>query len=54
LYCSYRKRGVHLTLGGFRHFREEIEYFGAKVLPLVREIEDADHMAAAAAVPVSA
>ncbi len=37
--AAYRKRGVDLILGGFLHFQEEIEYFGAKVLPLVREIE---------------
>lgn len=36
---DYRDRGVDLILGGFLHFQEEIEYFGAKVLPLVREIE---------------
>jgi hypothetical protein len=30
--------GVDLILGGFLHF-QEIEYFGARVLPLVREIE---------------
>jgi FMNH2-dependent dimethyl sulfone monooxygenase len=36
---AYRKRGVDLILGGFLHFQEEIEYFGANVLPLVREIE---------------
>src|SRR5690606_21563759 len=40
--AEYRKRGVDLILGGFLHFQEEIEYFGAKVLPLVREIESAD------------
>ena len=39
---AYRRRGVDLILGGFLHFQEEIEYFGAKVLPLVREIEAAD------------
>jgi dimethylsulfone monooxygenase len=33
---------VDLILGGFLHFQEEIEYFGARVLPLVREIEAAD------------
>ncbi|MCW2555112.1 MAG: dimethyl sulfone monooxygenase SfnG, partial [Mycobacterium sp.] len=37
--AAYRKRGVDLILGGFLHFQEEIEYFGATVLPLVREIE---------------
>ncbi|SKV06819.1 putative alkanesulfonate monooxygenase [Mycobacteroides abscessus subsp. abscessus] len=40
--AAYRRRGVDLILGGFLHFQEEIEYFGAKVLPLVREIEAAD------------
>jgi FMNH2-dependent dimethyl sulfone monooxygenase len=24
---------------GFLHFQEEVEYFGAKVLPIVRELE---------------
>ncbi len=40
--AAYRKRGVDLILGGFLHFQEEIEYFGSRVLPLVREIEDAE------------
>jgi FMNH2-dependent dimethyl sulfone monooxygenase len=40
--AAYRKRGVDLILGGFLHFQEEIEYFGANVLPLIREIESAD------------
>ncbi|MBB3642259.1 dimethylsulfone monooxygenase SfnG [Variovorax atrisoli] len=31
--------GVDLILTGFLHFIEEVEYFGQKVLPLVREIE---------------
>ncbi len=35
---AYRDLGVDLILGGFLHFQEEIEYFGAKVLPLVREL----------------
>ena len=35
--AAYRKRGVDLILGGFLHFQEEIEYFGSRVLPLVRE-----------------
>ena len=39
---AYRKRGVDLILGGFLHFQEEIEYFGANVLPLVREIEQSE------------
>lgn len=33
--------GVDLILSGFLHFIEEVEYFGEKVLPLVREIEAA-------------
>ncbi|WP_099023289.1 dimethylsulfone monooxygenase SfnG [Mycolicibacterium palauense] len=36
---AYRQRGVDLILAGFLHFQEEIEYFGARVLPLVRELE---------------
>ncbi len=39
---EYRRRGVDLILAGFLHFQEEIEYFGEKVLPLVRELEAAD------------
>ncbi|BBP64746.1 MULTISPECIES: dimethylsulfone monooxygenase SfnG [Pseudomonas] len=31
--------GVDLVLAGFLHFQEEVEYFGRKVLPLVRELE---------------
>ena len=31
--------GVDLVLAGFLHFVEEVEYFGKKVLPLVRELE---------------
>ena len=40
--AAYRNRGVDLILGGFLHFQEEVEYFGARVLPLVREIEAAE------------
>jgi FMNH2-dependent dimethyl sulfone monooxygenase len=32
---------VDLVLTGFLHFIEEVEYFGQKVLPLVRELEAA-------------
>lgn len=31
--------GVNLVLGGFLHYLEEVEYFGKKVLPIVRELE---------------
>ncbi|NKS44307.1 MULTISPECIES: dimethylsulfone monooxygenase SfnG [Acinetobacter] len=34
-----KKVGVDLILSGFLHFIEEVEYFGQKVLPLVRELE---------------
>jgi FMNH2-dependent dimethyl sulfone monooxygenase len=44
---------VDLILGGFLHFQEEIEYFGARVLPLVREIE-ADERASSVGEPVLA
>ncbi|OLL27537.1 dimethyl sulfone monooxygenase SfnG [Burkholderia sp. SRS-W-2-2016] len=40
--------GVDLVLAGFLHVIEEVEYFGEKVLPLVRELEAARKQAAAA------
>ena len=36
---EYRKLGVGLILSGFLHFQEEVDYFGRKVLPIVRELE---------------
>lgn len=39
---AYRRLGVDLILTAFLHFQEEIEAFGKKVLPLVRELEAAD------------
>jgi FMNH2-dependent dimethyl sulfone monooxygenase len=36
---EYKKRGVHLFLLGFLHYLEDVEYFGKRVLPLVRELE---------------
>jgi len=44
--------GVDLVLTGFLHFIEEVEYFGQKVLPLVRELEA--RQAAAAVSPAAA
>jgi FMNH2-dependent dimethyl sulfone monooxygenase len=52
--AAYRKRGVDLILGGFLHFQEEIEYFGSRVLPLVREIEDSEEDSIGAPVLASA
>ncbi|MBG7619402.1 dimethyl sulfone monooxygenase SfnG [Herbaspirillum sp. AP02] len=46
--------GVDLVLTGFLHFIEEVEYFGQKVLPLVRELEARQPTAAAAPVPAPA
>jgi FMNH2-dependent dimethyl sulfone monooxygenase len=43
-----------LILGGFLHFQEEIEYFGSRALPLVREMERAEEKWADAPVLVSA
>jgi FMNH2-dependent dimethyl sulfone monooxygenase len=40
--------GVDLVLGGFLHFHEEVAYFGERVLPLVRELEEARGRAKAA------
>ncbi|WP_260955892.1 dimethylsulfone monooxygenase SfnG [Pseudomonas citri] len=36
---ALKAAGVDLVLAGFLHFQEEVEYFGRKVLPLVRELE---------------
>ncbi len=36
---ALKQIGVDLILSGFLHFIEEVEYFGQKVLPLVRELE---------------
>ncbi|QUQ68962.1 dimethylsulfone monooxygenase SfnG [Kutzneria sp. CA-103260] len=44
---EYRRRGVDLMLLGFLHYLEDVEYFGSKVLPIVRELEaDLDKTAA--------
>ncbi|MBO0850196.1 MAG: dimethyl sulfone monooxygenase SfnG [Pseudonocardia sp.] len=37
----YKALGVDLMLLGFLHYQEEVEYFGRRVLPLVRELEAA-------------
>ncbi|MDZ8202465.1 dimethyl sulfone monooxygenase SfnG [Microbacterium sp. SSW1-59] len=36
---AYKKRGVNLFLLGFLHFEDELEDFGRRVIPLVREME---------------
>ncbi|MFE9452807.1 dimethylsulfone monooxygenase SfnG [Streptomyces sp. NPDC006739] len=36
---AYKRLGVDLFLLGFLHYHEEVEYFGKRVLPLVRELE---------------
>ena len=36
---AYRAVGVDLVLGGFLHYLEDVEQFGKKVLPIVRELE---------------
>ncbi len=36
---DYKKRGVNLFLLGFLHFQEELEAFGERVIPIVRELE---------------
>jgi FMNH2-dependent dimethyl sulfone monooxygenase len=36
---KYKALGVDLLLLGFLHYHEEVEYFGRRVLPLVRELE---------------
>ncbi|WP_059013588.1 dimethylsulfone monooxygenase SfnG [Streptomyces specialis] len=36
---AYKRLGVDLFLLGFLHYHEEVEYFGSRVLPLIRELE---------------
>ena len=36
---AYKAAGADLILSGFLHFQEEVEYFGKRVLPLVRQLE---------------
>lgn len=36
---EHKRAGADLILLGFLHFQEEVEFFGKKVLPLVRELE---------------
>lgn len=43
---AYKRVGVDLILGGFLHFQEEVEYFGKRVLPLVRKLEQGGRKAA--------
>ena len=49
---EYKRRGVDLMLLGFLHYLEDVAYFGAKVLPIVRELEAADVEAGRAPVAV--
>lgn len=44
---AYKAAGVDLILAGFLHFIEEVEYFGQRVLPLVRELEQKQQQAKA-------
>jgi dimethylsulfone monooxygenase len=39
--------GVDLVLTAFLHFQEEVEYFGKRVLPIVRELEQQRSLVAA-------
>ncbi len=36
---ALKEVGVDLVLLGFLHFQEEVEYFGRRVIPLVRALE---------------
>ncbi|MEV4646761.1 dimethylsulfone monooxygenase SfnG [Saccharopolyspora sp. NPDC049357] len=36
---EYKKRGANLLLLGFLHYLEDVEHFGEKILPIVRELE---------------
>jgi FMNH2-dependent dimethyl sulfone monooxygenase len=34
--AAYKSAGVDLVLAGFLHYLEDVEYFGKRILPLVR------------------
>jgi FMNH2-dependent dimethyl sulfone monooxygenase len=36
---ALKRAGIDLVLAGFLHFQDEVEYFGRRVYPLVRELE---------------
>jgi FMNH2-dependent dimethyl sulfone monooxygenase len=44
---EYKAVGVDLVLSGFLHYLEDVEYFGKRVLPLVRALEGARSKVAA-------
>ncbi len=46
---NLKRAGADLILLGFLHFQEEVEYFGKHVIPLIRELEQAEVSAAIAA-----
>ncbi|AUH68988.1 MULTISPECIES: dimethylsulfone monooxygenase SfnG [Gordonia] len=37
---AYKTRGVNLLLLGFLHYHEDVVYFGEKILPIVRDLEN--------------
>ena len=43
---ALKQVGVNLVLLGFLHYLEEVEFFGKRVLPLVRQLEQAQTKAA--------
>jgi dimethylsulfone monooxygenase len=45
---ALKDAGADLILLGFLHFHEEVEYFGRHVIPLVRQLENANALATAA------
>jgi dimethylsulfone monooxygenase len=40
--CVPARKALRRTTSGFLHFQEDVEYFGSRVLPLVREIEESE------------
>ena len=46
---AIKDAGADLVLLGFLHFQEEVEFFGRRVIPLVRELEAARPRQAVAA-----
>ena len=47
-YCASQYIGVNLILTAFLHFQAEVEYFGHRVLPVVRALKQRGDLAEAA------
>ncbi|GAA1969668.1 dimethylsulfone monooxygenase SfnG [Amycolatopsis minnesotensis] len=50
---EYKRRGANLLLLGFLHYHEDVRFFGEKVLPVIRELEQDEDRSAGTPEPIS-